>query len=92
MMYMASKLPIAVIRANLLLYLVMIDIAMLISFGALGLMTAGPVVLGALMALPYAAANIIGARLFRPDSEGVFRAVAYGIIAAIAIIGLPVWR
>ncbi|MBA97278.1 MAG: sulfite exporter TauE/SafE family protein [Sulfitobacter sp.] len=92
MLYMASKLPIAVIRANFMLYLMGIDILL---FGMLWIsdMLVWPALaLGLLMGIPSIAANIIGAWLFDPNAEKLFRNVAYIVIAASAIIGLPLWR
>jgi len=91
MLYMASTLPISVIRANLTLYLVMIDIILTALLAIFGLFELIPVMIGLLLALPYMIANRVGAMLFRPDSEKMFRAVAYVITLAAAIIGLPIW-
>ncbi len=92
MLYMASRLPIATIRANFLLYLLMVDVLMLLSLAVLGELEGRPIALGALLVIPYVVANIGGARLFRPQSEGLFRAVAYVIIAIAAVLGLPIWE
>ena len=92
MLYMASKLPIAIIRANFMLYLMGIDILL---FGMLWIsdMLVWPALaLGLLMGIPSIAANMIGAWLFDPNAEKLFRNVAYIVIAASAIIGLPLWR
>jgi hypothetical protein len=32
-----------------------------------------------------------GARLFNPALARLYRALAYGVIAASAVIGLPLW-
>jgi hypothetical protein len=44
------------------------------------------------MILPYLLGNWLGAALFRPELELLYRRVAYAIIAASAILGLPVWE
>ena len=70
MFYMSSTAPIAVIRANFLLYLVGIDILMigaLIYWDALDVTV---IVLGAILTLPYIAANAAGALFFNPNAEG----------------------
>ena len=92
MLYMASLRPIAAIRANLTLYLVMIDLMMIAVIAAFGLLQAGAMIAGLLLSLPYMAVNWIGGRLFDPAREKLFRGVAYVIIAASAILGLPVWH
>lgn len=92
MLYMASRLPIAVIRANFLLYLLAIDVVMIAVFWGAGLFVWEIAVLGLIAGLPNLAANMLGARLFDPNAEGLFRRVAYLIIATSAIIGLPLWK
>jgi len=92
MLYMASRLPIAVIRANFLLYLLAIDLVLFPVLWMLGLMVWEIAALGVLIGVPNIVANMIGARLFDPGAERVFRAVAYAVIACSAIIGLPSWK
>ena len=50
-----------------------------------------PLMLGVLMIVPYTLGNWTGARLFRPEAEKLYRWAAYAIIAASALMGLPVW-
>ena len=92
MLYMASKLPVSVIRANFLLYLVGIDLLLFAMLWGAGLLVWPVVALGLMMGIPNVLANIIGARLFDPQSERVFRTVAYIVIALSAIAGLPPWK
>jgi uncharacterized protein len=92
MLYMASSLPVKVIRANFLLYLVALDLLLLPLLWVLGLTNWPIVFLGLLVGIPNLIANILGARLFDPSAERIFRNVAYLIIAASAIIGLPLWK
>ena len=92
MLYMASKLPVSVIRANFLLYLVGIDLLLFAMLWGAGLLVWPVVALGLMMGIPNVLANIIGARLFDPQSERVFRTVAYIVIALSAIAGLPLWK
>lgn len=92
MLYMASRLPIAVIRANFLLYLLAIDLVMIVVFFALDLFVWKIAVLGLMAGIPNVIANMIGARLFDPNAEVIFRRVAYLVIATSAILGLPIWN
>jgi uncharacterized membrane protein YfcA len=92
MLYMASKLPISVIRANFLLYLLALDVMLLPLLWGVGLMSWSIVFLGLLVSIPNLIANIVGARLFDPSAERIFRTVAYLVIAASAILGLPLWK
>ncbi|SFP50196.1 sulfite exporter TauE/SafE family protein [Tranquillimonas alkanivorans] len=89
LLYMASPLPPAAIRANTLLYLVLTDALLLALLGATGGLAWSALGLGLLLILPYTLANIAGAALFRPERATAYRAVAYTIIAASALSGLP---
>ena len=89
--YMASPNPPAVIRANNLLYLLAADVVLLVIFGTRDLLRADAVILGLIVMIPYLLANIAGAAIFRPDSERMYRAVGYAVIAVSAIQGLPIF-
>ncbi|MEO9682308.1 MAG: sulfite exporter TauE/SafE family protein [Tateyamaria sp.] len=91
MLYMASALPIAVIRANFLLYLLGVDVLMAVVFIGFGLLDPLAITVGLICVPIYMCANVVGARLFDPSAERLFRVVAYIVIAASAIVGLPVW-
>jgi hypothetical protein len=91
LLYMASTLPIAAIRANTTLYLILADILLLAVLSWNGFLVMGALQLGIAMILPYLLGNWLGALLFRPGYEVVYRRVAYGIIAASALMGLPIW-
>ncbi|MCE8009579.1 sulfite exporter TauE/SafE family protein [Aestuariivita sp.] len=92
MLYMASARAISVIRANFLLYLLGIDVLMLGLFIALDLLDATAVVVALILVPLYMISNIVGARLFDPERDRVFRAVAYAVIAVSALLGLPIWE
>ena len=92
MLYMASTLPVKTIRANFLLYLVGLDLILFPVLWAFGLMNWSIAFLGVLVGIPNLIANVIGARLFDPSVERLFRNVAYLVIAVSAIIGLPLWK
>ena len=92
MLYMASTLPISVIRANFLLYLLLLDLLLLPIFYFAGLMVWPIFVLGLLVGIPNFLANRVGAMLFNAKAEQLFRSVAYVIIAFSAILGLPLWK
>ena len=92
MLYMASTLPISVIRANFLLYLLLLDLMILPILWLSGLMVWKIALLGLLVGIPNLIANALGALLFNPGAEKVFRTVAYVVIACSAILGLPLWK
>jgi hypothetical protein len=88
---MASTQPSEVIRATLLLYLILADMALLVVLMTGGLLAGSALVLGLVLAVPYLLSNVVGGALFRPGRERLFRVVAYAIIAGSALSGLPVW-
>ncbi|MBC7158101.1 MAG: sulfite exporter TauE/SafE family protein [Rhodobacteraceae bacterium] len=90
--FLASPLPVAQVRANLLFYLLAVDCAMLAALAAGGRLAGTAVVLGAVLVIPFALGAWAGAAAFRPGHERAWRALAYGLIAASALAGLPLWR
>ncbi len=92
LLYMASTLATNVIRANMLLFLFLTDIAFLPALAIFGRLDFSAVLLGILLIAPNLAGSFAGAYLFRPAYERVYRGVAYTIIAAAAISGLPLWE
>ena len=91
LLYMASTLPVATIRANNMLYLILADVLIMAAFWWNGFLVATALLLGVLMILPYTLGNWAGAHLFRPEAERLYRSAAYAIIAGSALLGLPVW-
>lgn len=91
MLYMASSRPAAVIRANLMLYLVAVDLTMVVVLWLAGRLEGHMVVLGLGLALPYLVGNVVGGWLFRPGRERLYRLVAYAIITVSALSGLPLF-
>lgn len=91
MLYMASTLPVAAVRANLMLYLILADVILLGVLAWNGFLVAAALLLGVLMIVPYSLGNWLGAVLFRPEAEKFYRLAAYAIISGSALMGLPVW-
>ena len=91
LLYMASSLPVRAIRANNMLYLILADVILLAVLWWSGFLAVSALMIGVLMIAPYLLGNWVGALLFKPEAERVYRYVAYAIIAGSAILGLPVW-
>lgn len=91
LLYMSSASPVASIRANILMYLVLWDAILMAVLGMQGRLSVAPLALGAALIAPYLIANVIGARLFRPGRERLYRRAAYVVISAAALSALPVW-
>ena len=79
------------IRGNTMIYLFFVDIVAFLMFLTKGLLAALPLVIGLLMVVPYTIAGLIGARIFNPEKEHIYRRVAYVLIAGSAILGMPIW-
>ncbi|MGJ8584831.1 MAG: sulfite exporter TauE/SafE family protein [Marinosulfonomonas sp.] len=91
LLYMASDNPIRVIRATIMLFLfgsVFVLFGTLVAFGQFPWAVLG---LGLFATVPYLMANVLGAAMFRPELERVYRSVAYVIIAVSAVSGLPLF-
>ncbi len=89
MFYMASPHGPAVVRSNTMIYLFGYDIMLLVVLAISSQLDLLPLVLGFCLAIPALAGNLLGAAIFQPDREKLYRVVAYGVIAASAISGLP---
>lgn len=92
LLYMASPHPAAIVRASTMLYLYGYDLLLVATLLVMGHFALVPAVIGALLIVPNLAGNVIGAWLFRPELEPVYRRVAYAIIAGSALAGLPIWE
>ncbi|MBD3679619.1 MAG: sulfite exporter TauE/SafE family protein [Rhodobacteraceae bacterium] len=91
LLYMASTRPVQVIRANTLLFLFTTDVVLLPALAIFGRLDGSAIALGMFLILPNLLGGLVGAKLFRPEHERTYRVIAYSIIAASAISGLPVW-
>jgi len=89
--YMARPLPASVVRATLTLFLLIYDAMALGLLTAKGEVTLTPFLIGAVLIVPNLLAIQVGAAMFHPDRERLYRRIAYTIIAGAALIGLPLW-
>lgn len=91
LLYMASSLPVAQVRANTMLFLFGFDFVLLTVFWLSGQGAWPPLVAGLMLAVPNAVGNLTGQAIFDPARAKVYRGVAYAIVAASALMGLPLW-
>ena len=91
MLYMASTLPPAVIRANNTLFLLAVDVLFCGIFWLKGLLLTHYILIGVIIAVPYLTFCILGAFLFNPRREKIYRVMAYIIIFISALSALPIW-
>lgn len=91
--HLASPLPAAVVRANLILYLLAVDVALLAGLALGGALGAGHLVAALVLAPVFVAANWAGAVVFRrwPGAPAAYRPAALALMAGAALAGLPVW-
>ena len=81
----------ATVRANLIVFFLLTDAIVVATYLVQGLFAAEPTALALLIALPFLAALTFGARLFHGAAEITYRRVAYAIVAAAALVSLPVF-
>lgn len=91
MLYLSGRKAVQTVRANILLYLVGVDFVIFLVMAISGGMGAVPVMIGAILALPYLLGNVLGAAIFKPGREKSYRALAYALIAGAAISNLPIF-
>ncbi|MEL6609861.1 MAG: sulfite exporter TauE/SafE family protein [Pseudomonadota bacterium] len=78
-------------RANTIIFLTLNSILLLPVMWLTGALPPEAVWLGLILLMPYGAASLAGQALFTPDRAGLYRTVAYVVIAAAIVMGLPVW-
>jgi uncharacterized protein len=78
------------VRANFLVYFLLLDLTSCAVYVWKGVFTAEMLALSLLLGIPFFAATAIGATFFHGSSDLLYRRIAYGIIAAAAIVSLPV--
>jgi uncharacterized protein len=77
--------PIAITRANLTLYVVVISGAGLVMLGFAGLLNSETVKQGGLLALPFAAGIVAGSKLFARFSDERFRRFTIGLMFVVSV-------
>ncbi|GAA6178633.1 sulfite exporter TauE/SafE family protein [Shimia sp. NS0008-38b] len=87
--YMASPHGAGVIRANTMAFLFFFDLMLVALLAVLGRLETLPFVGGLALTVPAMAGNLLGAWLFHPRYEKIYRSVAYLLIALAALSGLP---
>jgi uncharacterized membrane protein YfcA len=81
----------AVVRANLLVFFMLISVVVVAVYLKQGLFTAETIALFGLLGAPFIVAMAAGAWGFRGASDGAYRRVAYVIMAAAALLSMPLF-
>ncbi len=89
--YLASTRAANLMRANTILFLALLDIAVIANMIWRDLIGWAVVPLSLTLAVPYGTGIIVGQGLFRPDLEREYRLLAYGVIAVAILTGLPLF-
>ena len=89
--WLSSPAGAAFVRANMLVYLMLIALTMAGNYAWHGLMKATPIALAVLLCPVYIVALWLGARMFRGASDRTYRRIAYAIVAIAALASLPVF-
>ena len=87
--YLAGPSRAVQVRANTILFLCVLDIAILANLALQTRIGGAALGLCAALALPYVATTLMGQALFRPELERTYRGLAYALIAAAILVGLP---
>lgn len=89
--WLSSANPAAYVRANMLVYLMLLALILMGNYAWHGLMTAQTIALSVSIWPVYIVAMGLGARLFKGASEQTYRRIAYAIVAVAALVSLPVF-
>jgi uncharacterized membrane protein YfcA len=81
----------ATVRANIMVYFIWSGFLSTAAYAWSGLFTTQTVTLALLLGIPFAIALGVGANWFHGTSDQLYRRVAYVIIAAAGLIGLPIF-
>jgi uncharacterized membrane protein YfcA len=79
------------VRANLMVFFILLSVASGATYLAQGLIAADVVVLSLCLGAPYLVAMWAGVRFFHRASETAYRRIAYGIVAASALVSVPLF-
>ena len=79
------------VRANLMVFFILISVASFASYLAQGLIAHDVVVLSLLLGVPYLVALWAGVRFFHLASDTTYRRIAYGIVAVSALVSVPLF-
>jgi uncharacterized membrane protein YfcA len=89
--YIGRAIPAATVRANIVLYFAISTVVTIASYLLGGLLTTAVLVLALVTTPFYALGLFLGSRMFGIASEDTFRRVCYAIVAAAALVSLPIW-
>jgi len=89
--WLSTANNVVTVRADFLVYFLLLDATLCVIYFFQGLITPELLALSLLLAIPFFAAIAAGATMFHGTSDLLYRRIAYAIIAAAALISLPVF-
>ena len=89
--WLGGRADAVTVRANLMVFFILLSVASGATYLAQGLVTHDVVVLSLCLGVPYLAAMWAGVRFFHRASETAYRRIAYGIVAAAALVSVPLF-
>jgi uncharacterized membrane protein YfcA len=89
--WLGGAIETAVARANMIVFFALLGAVLCVSYVIEGLFTADTIALAILLGIPYTLAMIAGARSFHRSSNGLYRRIAYAIMAFAALASLPIF-
>ncbi|MEV8466304.1 sulfite exporter TauE/SafE family protein [Fluviibacterium sp. DFM31] len=92
LLYLAAPHPAPVVRASTMVYLFLYDVLLVAALWVKGALALVPLGLGLILTVPTVLGNMLGGWIFRPAHERLYRGVAFSVIGASALSGLPIWR
>ena len=87
--WLGGAIPVAFVRANIVLYFALNSIISGVNYSVAGLFTRPAFLLALLVGPAYGIGLVLGSRVFGKADEKLFRRICYGLIAIAAIVGLP---
>jgi uncharacterized protein len=87
---LAGSSPIERMRASFIVFFAWVDVIALVSYAVTGTLGARVLLISVALIVPYLGAAGIGARLFGRASEVFYRRLAVAILAAVAVVSLPI--
>ena len=88
--WLGGNIPVATVRANIMLYFAAATVVTTISFAVGGLFVRELLFYALLTGPLYGVGLFLGSRLFGLASERSFRRACYALIVVAAVLGLPV--
>jgi uncharacterized protein len=89
--WLGGTIPAATVRANIILFFAVTTVMTAVTYTAGGVLTANVFVLSLAVGPLYALGLWLGTHMFSRANEQTFRRACYVLIAAAAVISLPLW-